>query len=170
MWPMFQSSSIGVSSHKNEYKAGIRIGNWVEELAGREAADAPPEAKDTLKARASQLTSPDRTALQTAPALVQWRSPWRLRPSLQPSPVAALRLPTPRKAQPAPPAVPPTQAFMKAQEQAQIANSSTVGKAARSDPKQAVDGTMLFSHGGTLKLAPARSPPVAARPLQPRRS
>ena len=71
MWPMFQSSSIGVSSHKNEYKAGIRIGNWVEELAGREAADAPPEAKDTLKARASQLTSPDRTALQTAPALVQ---------------------------------------------------------------------------------------------------
>ena len=42
---MFQSNSIGVSSHKNEYRAGCRIGNWVEELAGREAVGA----KDTLK-------------------------------------------------------------------------------------------------------------------------
>jgi hypothetical protein len=84
---MFQSNSIGVSSHKNEYKAGVRVGNWVEELAGREAELAPPEAKDTLKA------------------------------------------------------------FMKAQEQRQIALSSTFGQAARADPKQAVDGSMLFSHG-----------------------
>ena len=31
-----------VSSHKNEYCAGVRIGNWVEELFGKEAPDAPP--------------------------------------------------------------------------------------------------------------------------------
>ena len=91
---MFQSNSIGVSSHKNEYKAGVRVGNWVEELAGREAEAAPAEAKDTLKA------------------------------------------------------------FMKSQEQAQIAKSSTVGRAARSDPKQAVDGTMLFSHGTCSAITP----------------
>jgi hypothetical protein len=84
---MFQSNSIGVSSHQNEYQAGVRVGNWVEELAGREAENAPPEAKDTLKA------------------------------------------------------------FMQAQERRQIELSSTFGQAARADPKQAVDGNMLFSHG-----------------------
>ena len=52
---IFQSNSIGVSSHKNEYKAGVRVGNWVEELAGREAELAPPEAKDTLKAFMSHM-------------------------------------------------------------------------------------------------------------------
>eukprot|EP00908_Phaeocystis_cordata_P018385 Transcript_29806.p1 GENE.Transcript_29806~~Transcript_29806.p1 ORF type:complete len:175 (+),score=68.24 Transcript_29806:298-822(+) len=80
---MFSSNSIGVSSHKNEYAAGVRIGNWVEEQFGREAEGAA----DSLKA------------------------------------------------------------FMAAQEAAAIAASSTVGRAARADPKQPVDGTMLFSHG-----------------------
>ena len=80
---MFSSNSIGVSAHKNEYAAGVRIGNWVEEQFGREAEGAA----DSLKA------------------------------------------------------------FMAAQEAAAIAASSTVGRAARADPKQPVDGTMLFSHG-----------------------
>ena len=39
------------------------------------------------------------------------------------------------------------QTFMQAQEQAQIAKSSTVGRAARADPKQPVDAETLFSHG-----------------------
>ena len=33
--------SIGPSSHKNEYRAGVRIGNWVEELHGKEAPTEP---------------------------------------------------------------------------------------------------------------------------------
>ena len=44
---MFQSNSIGVSSHKNEYKSGVRVGNWVEEMFGAEAE----AAGDSLKAR-----------------------------------------------------------------------------------------------------------------------
>ena len=89
---MFQSNSIGVSSHRNEYRSGVRVGNWVEELAGREAELAPPEGKDTLKK------------------------------------------------------------FMIAQEQRQIALSSTFGQAARAEPKQPVDGNMLFSHGPVFGL------------------
>ena len=41
---------------------------------------------------------------------------------------------------------------MAAQEQAQIAASSTTGKAARADPKQPVEGSMLFSHGPQFGL------------------
>ena len=41
---------------------------------------------------------------------------------------------------------------MTAQEQAQIAASSTSGKAARADPKQAVEAATLFSHGPTFGL------------------
>ena len=89
---MFQSNSIGVSSHRNEYRSGVRVGNWVEELAGREAELAPPEGKDTLKK------------------------------------------------------------FMIAQEQRQIALSSIFGQAARAEPKQPVDGNMLFSHGPVFGL------------------
>lgn len=33
--------SIGVSAHKNEYRSGVRIGNWVEEQFGDEAPVAP---------------------------------------------------------------------------------------------------------------------------------
>jgi len=39
------NDSIGLSGHKNEYKAGVRIGNWVEELYGSTAA----ETRDSLK-------------------------------------------------------------------------------------------------------------------------
>tara|TARA_B110001452_G_scaffold97189_1_gene80400 strand:+ start:354 stop:743 length:390 start_codon:yes stop_codon:yes gene_type:complete len=41
---------------------------------------------------------------------------------------------------------------MAAQEQAQIAKSSTKGRAARADPKQPVEGSMLFSHGPQFGL------------------
>ena len=41
---------------------------------------------------------------------------------------------------------------MAAQEQAQIAASSTQGRAARADPKQPVDGSMLFAHGPEFGL------------------
>merc|ERR1740117_1176407 len=34
--------SLGPSSHKNEYRPGVRVGNWVEELCGHEAPDCPP--------------------------------------------------------------------------------------------------------------------------------
>ena len=36
-WGRGVGEGIGISGHKNEYKAGVRIGNWVEEQFGREA-------------------------------------------------------------------------------------------------------------------------------------
>jgi len=45
VWGRGAGEGIGLSGHKNEYKAGIRIGNWVEEQFGREA----PMSADTLK-------------------------------------------------------------------------------------------------------------------------
>jgi hypothetical protein len=47
VWGRGAGEGIGLSGHKNEYKAGIRIGNWVEEQFGREA----PMIADTLKVR-----------------------------------------------------------------------------------------------------------------------
>ena len=45
VWGRGAGEGIGLSGHKNEYKAGVRIGNWVEEQFGREA----PASADTLK-------------------------------------------------------------------------------------------------------------------------
>jgi len=44
---MIQNASIGVSSHKNQYRSGVRVGNWVEELFGEEA---PVQAPLTISA------------------------------------------------------------------------------------------------------------------------
>ena len=38
---MVVGGGIGVSSHKNEYRPGVRIGNWVEDQFGDQAPDAP---------------------------------------------------------------------------------------------------------------------------------
>jgi len=35
------SDSIGLSGHKNEYRSGVRIANWVEDQFGAEHASAP---------------------------------------------------------------------------------------------------------------------------------
>ena len=48
VWGRGAGEGIGLSGHKNEYKSGVRIGNWVEELFGREA----PMTADSLKVRA----------------------------------------------------------------------------------------------------------------------
>ena len=34
--------SIGISAHKNDYRSGVRVGNWVEELFGEEAPVQEP--------------------------------------------------------------------------------------------------------------------------------
>ena len=39
-WGRGTGEGIGLSGHKNEYKAGVRIGNWVEEKFGVEAVGA----------------------------------------------------------------------------------------------------------------------------------
>ena len=49
VWGRGAGEGIGLSGHKNEYKAGVRIGNWVEEQFGREA----PMSADSLKVRSS---------------------------------------------------------------------------------------------------------------------
>ena len=60
---LFQSNSIGVSSHKNEYKSGVRVGNWVEELFG---AEAEAGGGDSLKVRISTASQLCRAVLLTA--------------------------------------------------------------------------------------------------------
>ena len=37
-WGRGTGEGIGLSGHKNEYKSGVRISNWVEEQFGQEAA------------------------------------------------------------------------------------------------------------------------------------
>ena len=37
-WGRGTGEGIGLSGHKNEYKTGVRIGNWVEEQFSEEAA------------------------------------------------------------------------------------------------------------------------------------
>ena len=37
-WGRGTGEGIGLSGHKNEYKSGVRIGNWVEEQKSQEAA------------------------------------------------------------------------------------------------------------------------------------
>ena len=44
-WGRGAGEGIGLSGHKNEYKAGVRIGNWVEEQFGAEAPDSSAALK-----------------------------------------------------------------------------------------------------------------------------
>lgn len=46
-WGRGVGEGIGLSGHKNEFKSGVRIGNWVEEQFGAESAGVG----DTLKVR-----------------------------------------------------------------------------------------------------------------------
>jgi hypothetical protein len=46
-WGRGAGEGIGLSGHKNEYKAGVRVGNWVEEQISAEAIGKG----DTLKVR-----------------------------------------------------------------------------------------------------------------------
>ena len=48
-WSRGAGDGIGLSGHKNEYKAGVRIGNWVEEMFGHEAKLIKESKGDTLK-------------------------------------------------------------------------------------------------------------------------
>lgn len=52
---LFQSNSIGVSSHKNEYQSGVRVGNWVEEMFGAEAEAGGGDSLKVSGALASEM-------------------------------------------------------------------------------------------------------------------
>ena len=48
-WGRGAGEGIGLSGHKNEYKTGVRIGNWVEEQFGRESESNNKEMEKFLK-------------------------------------------------------------------------------------------------------------------------
>lgn len=51
VWGRGAGEGIGLSGHKNEYKNGVRIGNWVEEMAGAEAHLMGDSLKNFMKAQ-----------------------------------------------------------------------------------------------------------------------
>ena len=68
-WGRGAGEGIGLSGHKNEYKAGVRIGNWVEEQFSKEAEGHGKKMETFLKeqeeakiaaARALQFTKNER--------------------------------------------------------------------------------------------------------------
>jgi len=48
-WGRGTGEGIGLSGHKNEFRAGVRIGNWVEEMCGKEAIGRGDTLKDFMK-------------------------------------------------------------------------------------------------------------------------
>ena len=61
VWGRGAGEGIGLSGHKNEYRKGVCIGNWVEEQFGREAGGGNDSLKQfMLKTEASQLGSTSR--------------------------------------------------------------------------------------------------------------
>ena len=48
-WSRGTGEGIGLSGHKNEFKSGVRIGNWVEEQFGVEAAANGDRMKEFTK-------------------------------------------------------------------------------------------------------------------------
>ncbi|KAL3909344.1 MAG: hypothetical protein SGPRY_009462, partial [Prymnesium sp.] len=53
VWGRGTGDGIGLSGHKNEYRPGVAIGNWVEEQFGREA---PPRANSLQVQRSCRNT------------------------------------------------------------------------------------------------------------------
>lgn len=51
VWGRGAGEGIGLSGHKNEYRAGVNIGNWVEEQFGREAHSCGDSLKDFMATR-----------------------------------------------------------------------------------------------------------------------
>lgn len=51
VWGRGAGEGIGLSGHKNEFKAGVRIGNWVEEQFSREAPSQVDSLKNFMKAQ-----------------------------------------------------------------------------------------------------------------------
>lgn len=57
-WGRGTGEGIGISGHKNEYKSGVRIGNWVEEQFTQEAATIENRMKEfTMKQEAAQIAA-----------------------------------------------------------------------------------------------------------------
>lgn len=50
-WGRGVGEGIGLSGHKNEYKTGVRIGNWVEEQFSREASNNAHDMEKFLAAQ-----------------------------------------------------------------------------------------------------------------------
>jgi len=48
-WGRGTGEGIGLSGHKNEFRGGVRIGNWVEEMCGKEAIGRGDTLKDFMK-------------------------------------------------------------------------------------------------------------------------
>lgn len=57
-WGRGAGEGIGLSNHKNEYKSGVRISNWVEEQCGVEAKDNGNQMRDfTIRQESEFLAS-----------------------------------------------------------------------------------------------------------------
>ena len=57
-WGRGAGEGIGISGHKNEYKSGVRIGNWVEEQFTQEASAIANQMKEfTMKQEAAQIAA-----------------------------------------------------------------------------------------------------------------
>merc|ERR1719240_856719 len=63
-WGRGVGEGIGLSGHKNEYKAGVRIGNWVEEKFDAESGGVG----DTLMEFMKMKEAADIAAARRAPA------------------------------------------------------------------------------------------------------
>jgi hypothetical protein len=62
MWGRGAGEGIGLSGHKNEYKKGVRIGNWVEEQFGREAEGCGDRMKEFTKRQEAAQVAAAKTA------------------------------------------------------------------------------------------------------------
>ena len=57
-WGRGAGEGIGLSGHKNEYKSGVRISNWVEEQCGVEAKETGNQMRDfTIRQESEFLSS-----------------------------------------------------------------------------------------------------------------
>ena len=65
-WGRGTGEGIGLSGHKNEYKSGVRISNWVEEQFGREAAESGTRMMEFTKRQEEYQTAAASNASETA--------------------------------------------------------------------------------------------------------
>jgi len=63
-WGRGTGEGIGLSGHKNEFKSGVRIGNWVEEQFGAESALVGDALMDFMKKKEAE----DIASARRAPA------------------------------------------------------------------------------------------------------